>query len=88
MQLPEKWQKGLLASKMISMEDANFLDFTDVKHRLMQRLHGWFALTNPGLEEAVLRTFHPQGPLSPLFAAMAAPAELWRSTKRENPWKA
>jgi len=23
------------------------------------------------LQEAVLRTFHPQGPLSPLFAAMA-----------------
>eukprot|EP00913_Durusdinium_trenchii_P028149 g26393.t1 len=37
---------------------------------LMQRLHGWFSLSNPGLEEAILRTFHPQGPLSPLFAAM------------------
>lgn len=44
---------------------------------LMQRLHGWFALSNPGLEEAVLRTFHAQGPLSPLFAAMETPAFIF-----------
>ncbi|CAJ1453500.1 unnamed protein product [Effrenium voratum] len=36
----------------------------------MHRLHTWFGLSNGGLEEAVLRAFHPLGPLEPHLAAM------------------
>eukprot|EP00933_Yihiella_yeosuensis_P035892 TRINITY_DN29545_c0_g1_i1.p1 TRINITY_DN29545_c0_g1~~TRINITY_DN29545_c0_g1_i1.p1 ORF type:complete len:829 (-),score=171.41 TRINITY_DN29545_c0_g1_i1:59-2506(-) len=41
---------------------------------LMQRLYSWLSLPNAGLEEALLRTFHPSGPLSAHLAALESPA--------------
>ncbi|CAE8631211.1 unnamed protein product [Polarella glacialis] len=41
---------------------------------LLQRLYVWFGLSNQGLEEALLRTFHPTGPLSAHLAVLESPA--------------
>lgn len=41
---------------------------------LMQRLHVWFGLGNAGLEEALLRTFHPTGPLAAHLATTETPS--------------
>eukprot|EP00928_Gymnodinium_smaydae_P069951 TRINITY_DN538_c0_g1_i2.p1 TRINITY_DN538_c0_g1~~TRINITY_DN538_c0_g1_i2.p1 ORF type:complete len:708 (-),score=141.02 TRINITY_DN538_c0_g1_i2:49-2172(-) len=39
-----------------------------------QRLYFWFALSNPGLEESLLRTLHPEGPLMLHLATWQSPA--------------
>lgn len=44
---------------------------------LMQRLYLWFGLSNPGTEEALLRTFHPDGPLWAHLAALHVPSFIF-----------
>ena len=48
----------------------------------------WFSKSrlSKALQEAVLRTFHPQGPLSPLFAAMATCLAVGTSMPQAYVW--
>lgn len=41
---------------------------------VLERLYGWLCFTSPGTEEALLRTFHPSGPLASHLVAWGAPA--------------
>lgn len=44
---------------------------------LMQRLYGWLGLPIAGIEEGLLRTFHPNGPLAAHLSAMTAPTFVY-----------